>query len=186
MQNHGFCRDQKFAKKCHFHVGNVIKGQLNNTATWCTISKAEYNKCMALSRAVDREIYAFGSDYVSLTCKFATNKDECMTLLDFEKAHLTTLDSGEVFVGGRYHSLVPIMQEIYDSGLNYQYAVAVVKKGSLSNVNSLYDLRGKKACFAGVGTLAGWITPIFNVNIVHATTVLKTRNAWSRFFFHIP
>lgn len=34
-----------------------------------------------------------------------------MTLLDEEKAHITQVDAGEVFVGGRYHSLVPIMQE---------------------------------------------------------------------------
>ena len=41
----------------------------------------------------------------------AFNKDECMTLLDEEKSHITLVDAGEVFVGGRYHSLVPIMQE---------------------------------------------------------------------------
>ncbi len=34
-----------------------------------------------------------------------------MTLLDEEKASITLVDAGEVFVGGRYHSLVPIMQE---------------------------------------------------------------------------
>lgn len=34
-----------------------------------------------------------------------------MTLLDEEKSHITLVDAGEVFVGGRYHSLVPIMQE---------------------------------------------------------------------------
>ncbi|XP_012281642.1 melanotransferrin isoform X2 [Orussus abietinus] len=83
-----------------------------------------------------------------------------MTLLDQEKVQLTTLDAGEVFIAGRYHSLIPIMQEIYESGVNYQYAVAVIKKGSLKDVESLYDLRGRKACFAGVGTLAGWVLPI--------------------------
>lgn len=40
-----------------------------------------------------------------------------MSLLDQEKADLTSLDAGEVFVGGRYHSLVPIMQEVYP-GIN--------------------------------------------------------------------
>ncbi len=33
--------------------------------------------------------------------------------------------------------------------------------GSLPDVNSLSDLRGKHACFAGVGTQAGWTIPIF-------------------------
>lgn len=87
-----------------------------------------------------------------------------MTMLDQEKAQITTLDAGEVFIAGRYHSLVPIMQEIYDSGVNYQYAVAVIKRGSLSEVHNLSDLRGKKGCFAGVGTLAGWVIPISNVS----------------------
>lgn len=87
-----------------------------------------------------------------------------MTMLDQEKAQLTTLDAGEVFIAGRYHSLVPIMQEIYDNNVNYQYAVAVIKRGSLPEVHNLYDLRGKKGCFAGVGTLAGWVIPISNVS----------------------
>lgn len=38
--------------------------------------------------------------------------DECMQMLDDEKATLTVLDAGEVYVGGRFHSLVPIAQEI--------------------------------------------------------------------------
>jgi hypothetical protein len=48
----------------------------------------------------------------------AFNKEECMTYLDEEKAHVTSLDAGEVFVAGRYHSLIPIMQEVY-SGMCY-------------------------------------------------------------------
>lgn len=138
---------------------------IKNNATWCTVSETEQNKCQAFSRAIDREISFFGANYVSLKCKQAFNKEECMTLLDQESVHLTTLDGGEVFVAGRYHSLIPIMQEIYDSGLNYQYAVAVVKKGSLRDVESISDLRGKKACFAGVGLLAGWVLPIEVVSI---------------------
>ncbi|OXU29135.1 hypothetical protein TSAR_009918 [Trichomalopsis sarcophagae] len=136
---------------------------LNNTAVWCTVSDNEQNKCEAFSRAVDREISTFKNYYVSIKCKRAFNKDECMELLDHEKAHLTTLDAGEVFVGGRYHSLVPIMQEIYESGVNYQYAVAVIKKNTMPEVTHIRDLRGKKACFAGVGTLAGWVTPIYTL-----------------------
>lgn len=33
-----------------------------------------------------------------------------MSLLDSERADITSLDSGEVFVAGRFHSLVPIIQ----------------------------------------------------------------------------
>ena len=48
----------------------------------------------------------------------------------------------------------------------YQYAVAVIKKGSLTDVNTLYNLRGKKACFAGAGTYAGWTRPLEIVRII--------------------
>jgi len=109
---------------------------------------------------------------MKLTLKFgiyfqAHNKDECMVMLDNNLADVTTLDPGEVFVGGRYHSLVPIMSEVYRvegfaaGTSDRMYAVAVVKR-SLT-FNSLHDLRGKKACFAGVGTLAGWVIPISKV-----------------------
>lgn len=100
-----------------------------------------------------------------------------MTMLDHEKAQITTLDAGEVFIAGRYHSLVPIMQEIYESGVNYQYAVAVVKKASLPDVQSLNDLRRKKACFAGVGTLAGWVIPINTVSKIFSF-FLNDYNVW--------
>ena len=137
---------------------------LNNTAIWCITSEGEQRKCEAFSSAVDREISNFRNYYISIKCLRAFNKEECMALLDKEKAHMTSLDAGDVFVGGRYHSLVPIMQEIYENNVNYQYAVAVIKKNSLSEVQHIRDLRGKKACFAGVGTLAGWVTPIYTVS----------------------
>ncbi|XP_058796185.1 transferrin 2 [Phymastichus coffea] len=145
---------------------------LNNTAVWCTVSEGEQKKCEDFAEAVDREISKFRNNYISIKCLQAFNKDECMSLLDHEKAHLTTLDAGEVFVGGMYHSLVPIMQEILDTnnngntgnaGVNYQYAVAVVKKNSMSEVIHISHLRGKKACFAGVGMLAGWVTSIHHL-----------------------
>lgn len=137
----------------------------NNTITWCTVSEGEQNKCEAFSRAVERERYMFDYNHMIIYCKQAFNKEECMAMLDHEDAQITTLDAGEVFIAGRYHSLVPIMQETYENNTNYQYAVAVIKDGSLPDVQSLQDLRGKKACFAGVGTLAGWIIPVNTVSI---------------------
>lgn len=102
-------------------------------------------------------------DFLEVQCKQAFNKDDCMTLLDEEKAHITLVDAGEVFVGGRYHSLVPIMQERLIGGQNFYFAVAVVKKGTLLDVSHLSHLRGKRACFAGVGTQAGWVIPIYTM-----------------------
>lgn len=116
-----------------------------------------------------------------------------MTLLDQEIADITSLDGGDVFIGGRYHSLLPILQDVYESnelhvlgfvnliqelyssykvhflflwfadGDKFYYSVAVIKKGNLSDVSNLYHLRSKKACFPGVGSLAGWVIPIETV-----------------------
>lgn len=144
---------------------DTVNDPVNNTIVWCTVSENEQNKCEAFSRVVEREKFLFENNYMFVRCKQAFSKEECMTILDQESTAITTMDAGEVFLAGRYHSAIPIMQEIYDNNINYQYAVAVIKDGTLSDVQTLHDLRGKKACFAGVGTLAGWAIPINTVSI---------------------
>lgn len=47
------------------------------------------------------------------------------------------------------------MKEVYERGRDFYHSVAVVKKGSLENVKTMHDLKGAKACFARVGSLAG-------------------------------
>ena len=47
--------------------------------------------------------------------------------------------------------------QVYEDNRDYYHAVAVIKRGSLTfedgkPVRTLSDLRGKHACFAGVGT----------------------------------
>lgn len=110
-----------------------------------------------------------------------------MNLLDLETADILSLDGGDVFIGGRYHSLLPILQELYPGNSSYlllpfvtgdfsfyfmdlfpgderfYYSVAVIKRGNLTDVSNLYQLRGRKACFPSVGSLAGWIIPIETV-----------------------
>ncbi|CAG9831580.1 unnamed protein product [Diabrotica balteata] len=127
---------------------------------WCTITPEELQKCRNFSMANERDQILVGYKTIKIECVQASNKKECMEWLDEEKATMTTLDAGAVFAGGRYHSLVPIAQEVLEGGFNYYYAVAVIKTGTLSYVNSLRQLRGIKACFAGVETFAGWILPI--------------------------
>lgn len=79
---------------------------------------------------------------------------------------MTSLDAGEVFIGGRYLSLVPIAQEVLDGGSKNYYSVAVVKKGSLPDVHGLRDFKYRKGCFAGVGTMAGWVIPVRTVSVI--------------------
>ena len=52
---------------------------------------------------------------------------------------------------------------MYQGDQDFYYAVAVLKKGSMPELRSLYDLRGTHACFAGVGTQAGWTIPIYRL-----------------------
>lgn len=93
-----------------FIVDNSVN--FSNNITWCTTSPEEQKKCIAFSLAVERDMISFGSDYKKIICKQGANKDDCMSLLDQEHGDITSLDAGEVFIGGRYHSLIPILQEV--------------------------------------------------------------------------
>ncbi|GAB0092188.1 Transferrin [Sergentomyia squamirostris] len=130
---------------------------------WCTTSREEQWKCQNFTMALQRDFALFDDDYFNVTCHQAFDKDECIILIDQEKAHITSLDPGEVFQAGRYNSLVPILQETYEGGFKNYYAVAVIKTGTLTDVHALRELRGKKACFAGVGSQAGWTIPIYKL-----------------------
>lgn len=114
--------------------------------------------------ALERDRSLFEDDFFNLVCKQGFNAEECVQWIDRGEADVTTLDAGEVFNAGRFHSLVPLMQEAFEGGFKNYYAVAVVKKDSIPEVNSLYQLRGRKACFAGVGSQAGWTIPIHMVS----------------------
>ena len=78
-----------------------------------------------------------------------------MQKLDKNEVDVTTLDPGDVFIGGRYHSLLPIMQELYVNNKMTYYSVAVIKRYTMPELISISQLRGKKACFPGVGIHGG-------------------------------
>lgn len=130
---------------------------------WCTTSIAEEYKCNNFTVALERDVALFDDVFFNVSCYRGLHSEECIQRIDAEKAHMMSLDAGEVFVAGRYNSLVPIMQEAFDGGFTNYYAVAVVKTGSVPDVTSIRDLRGKKACFSEVGSQAGWTIPNFVV-----------------------
>ncbi|KAL3268954.1 hypothetical protein HHI36_008040 [Cryptolaemus montrouzieri] len=130
---------------------------------WCTVSYYEQEKCHRFANVTLRDRISVGYSYFNVSCIQGSSKEDCMKILDEGKATLTTLDAGEIFAAGRYHSLVPIAQEVLDNGQREYYSVAVIKKGSLPDVTSLFNLRGKKACFPGVQTYAGWVLPIYTL-----------------------
>lgn len=134
---------------------------------WCTITEAEQFKCKNFSAAIERDRVLFEEAYINVTCYQAFETDECIQMIDSEKAHMMSLDAGNVFIAGRYHSLIPIMQESFEGGFVNYYAVAVVKQGTLADVSSIHHLRGKKACFAEVGSHAGWTIPVHTVSLLN-------------------
>lgn len=148
---------------CYEVNAQTVIQQPKYSLTWCAVGSEELTKCAKFAEAVTQDKYLFKKRWMPVHCKQAANKAACMSLLDQELADITSLDGGEVFFAGKDHSLIPVLQEIYrDTGL-YYYSVAVIKKGSLSDVTSLHNLRNKKACFPNVGSLAGWVIPIYTM-----------------------
>ncbi|XP_026676613.1 melanotransferrin [Diaphorina citri] len=114
QRTQGFTIDIKpfHSISAQFYTSTPVINVDDERLIWCTVNQEEQWKCLNLTKAVNENIHVYGKIKFQLECKSAFNKDECMTLLDKEEAHVTTLDAGEVFVGGRYHSLIPIMQEV--------------------------------------------------------------------------
>ncbi|RWS06598.1 Transferrin-like protein, partial [Dinothrombium tinctorium] len=134
---------------------------------WCTISAAEQKKCLEWSETVRRvnSIAAQNRRPVEfeyeLKCELAVDKDQCLNHIDNGRAQLVTLDPGEIYLAGRLHSLVPIASEQYGfTKDNGYYTVAVVKKSTANRITSPLDLKSARACFPGVGKMAGWIVPL--------------------------
>lgn len=134
------------------------------TLKWCATSDEELWKCGNFSNALIKDRALFDDDFLDLKCVKGYDTDECIKMIDGEKAHIMSLDAGEVFIAGRYFSLIPVLQETLEGGLSNYYAVAVVKKDTLHDVHHISDLKGKKACFAYVGSQAGWNIPIYTVS----------------------
>lgn len=134
--------------------------------SWCTVSTHEQKKCNEWSKAIEdvNKQASFGQEplELNLDCIQAIDKDQCMSMIDDERADLVLLDPGEIEVAGRYHSLSPIMIEKYGPGRleKGRYSVAIVKKRSQTTIQSLSDLFGKKACFSGVSHMASWTLPL--------------------------
>ena len=135
----------------------VVRSQRNQRPKlkYCTISNNEHKKCKDWSRAISS---AYSLEY-NIECHQTNGKDQCMQLIEDQKMDLVSLEPGEVYIAGRYHSLVPIVHETYMTS-NLTYSVAVVKSSSFSYIRDLKDLRSRKACFSGVGQIAGWMYPI--------------------------
>ncbi|KAK7015526.1 Ferric iron binding [Halocaridina rubra] len=159
----------------------TILWQLSSSLTmsplrWCTISPAELQKCNNLARAMEQDAILLSNTYTRLECIQRSNHEECMVLLYQEDADIVQLDPHEIFIAGRYHSLIPIMKEVYDKSRQYYYSVALIKKGNMSDVSSLEDLEGKVGCFPSVASMGGWILPIAKLIKTGAMKIVDCNN----------
>ncbi|CAL4059894.1 unnamed protein product, partial [Meganyctiphanes norvegica] len=157
-------------------LGNPNGGLSKAPVRWCTVSPQEQEKCNALAEAIVTDYQDFIDTYTSLECIQRQNHDECMVLLDQSRGDVVSLDSNEIFIAGRYHSLVPIMKELYDKGRQFYYSVAVIKKGTLEHVHTLRDLKGTIACFPSVASMGGWVLPIAKLIKEKAMDIIDCNN----------
>ena len=68
------------------------------------------------------------------------------------------------------------MKEVYEGRKDYYHSVAVIKKNTLLEVDRLHKLRGAKACFPKVGSLAGWTMPVHRLIEDRAMDVVDCNN----------
>ncbi|WAR22228.1 TRFM-like protein [Mya arenaria] len=146
-------------------------------ARWCVTTEAAEQKCNEFVDAIQmvigkgqlaqkvRSVYNGPKGYdfsqmPQLSCIRANDEFECMNLFDKNEVDLITLEAGQGYFAGRFHSMRPILAEKYDTvpgaPLDY-YAVAIKKTGSVVAIN---NLQNKNACMPGIGTGAGWVYPI--------------------------
>nr|XP_033814105.1 melanotransferrin [Geotrypetes seraphini] len=120
---------------------------------WCTISEQERKKCDAMKNA-----FAGANLLPVLACVQGNSSISCAQMISDQKADAVTLDGGMIYQAGKHFNLKPIVGESYgqDLGSSY-YAVAVVRKDSTVNINSL---KGLKSCHTGMNRTAGWNVPV--------------------------
>lgn len=167
-----------------FMLWETVFARSMGPVRWCTISPPEQEKCNALAKAIEGDALFFDKTYTELKCIQRSNHDECMVMLYQDDADLVSLDPNEIFIAGRYHSLVPITKEVYERGRQLYYAVAVIHKGSLPEVSSMADLAGTVACFPSVASMGGWVLPIAKLiksgamKIVDCNNYIKSASAF--------
>lgn len=106
----------------------------------CTTSNVEHTKCSWLQEAAS--VYGIEP---SLQCVKREKIETCMTDVQHNEADVVMADHDQLIPAEFDTELMPIMAE-YASQIDAKYiTVAVVKAGS--GINSLADLRGKRACF---------------------------------------
>ncbi|KAK6177967.1 hypothetical protein SNE40_012821 [Patella caerulea] len=166
--------------------------QSDRATRWCTVNQMEEEKCLKFKEIlaeVKADISIDVDDKKDIPdmfeCVRGVDVFACMEMIEQDLADLMTLDAGQGYFGGRYHNMMPIVAENYNSDVvevPKYYSVAVFKK---TRPVSISTLRNRKICFPGIGTSAGWLYPIsilLDENIIPVTECNAVVKSVTSFF----
>ncbi|XP_076331055.1 transferrin-like [Tachypleus tridentatus] len=92
-------------------------------------------------------------------CVSGRDKLDCMYIILNRQADLVNVAPEEVYIGGRYFSLVPVAMEATAYEKSYTYRAAAVVRKDLE-LRNLADLRNKSSCHGTFSDVVGWHVPI--------------------------
>ncbi|XP_039216066.1 ovotransferrin-like [Crotalus tigris] len=177
----------KFALQATLSFGLLALCLASSSVRWCTVSNEEQEKCLRLKSECFSQQQSKG--FPELICVRKTDHQECIVAIKNSEADAITLDAGLILEASlNPYYLKPVVAELHkrDSGVSTTsyYAIAVVKKGTIS---SLEDLRKKKSCHTGFKRSAGWNIPIgtlLKLNLMQwdGTSMEPVERAVERFF----
>ncbi|XP_014782585.1 melanotransferrin [Octopus bimaculoides] len=124
-----------------------------HVARWCVTSLPEKMKCEDLMMSLKAK-----NIFPELDCILAESAIGCMELIEEGVADLVTLDAGDVYTAGRRYNLIPIAAEDYGDMTMSFHVVAIAKK--TESFMTLFNMKKKRACQAGVGRGDGWVIPL--------------------------
>ncbi|XP_066586110.1 transferrin-like [Prorops nasuta] len=144
-----------------------VENKCSKPIRWCTTSTLEQNKCTWLAA----ESSLLGVE-PSITCHQSDSTFQCLRDIQENQADIITIDSNYGHLARQVYGLSTVLYSETDNDRN-SVIVAVVREPETKDesfaVSSLYNLKGKKACFPEYAGLA-WLS------FVH---VARTENIFS-------
>lgn len=150
------------------------------------VPQVSFDACVNLMEAAP-------ADGPRIECVRGRDRMDCLAKVKDRKADFMIVDPEDMYVAFRMQNEdFSVFSEIRslaepDSAFRYE-GVMVVRKGS--NIHSMGDLRGKRACYTGYGRNVGFkipLTKLTKAGIIHYTTETmpapeKELKAFSDFF----
>jgi len=123
-------------------------------ARFCVISPYEMMKC-------ENMIMAFSAKGLKpdLNCIMGLSIRDCMDKIRTGDADMIALNAADVYIAGKYYGLVPIAAEDYSGASTPVYYAVAVARRTESHL-TIFNLKARRSCHAGVMTAEGWVVPV--------------------------